>query len=112
MARSCNINSRPSDALALAVRAHVPILVAREVLDSAGVTPEEDHALAAETASGTQLAPSARLRRRKNPSQRPRKPASKSAYRSSKISCTTWTWTTWTTPSDEEEDDDKDKPKK
>jgi bifunctional DNase/RNase len=40
--RTLNIDSRPSDALALAVRAHVPILVAREVLESAGVMPEED----------------------------------------------------------------------
>lgn len=36
------IDSRPSDSLALAVRAHVPILVARAVLDLAGITPEED----------------------------------------------------------------------
>jgi bifunctional DNase/RNase len=36
------IDSRPSDALNLAVRAHVPILVAREVLDAAGVIPEQD----------------------------------------------------------------------
>lgn len=40
--RILNIDSRPSDALALAVRAHVPILVSRDVLDSAGVVPEED----------------------------------------------------------------------
>jgi bifunctional DNase/RNase len=40
--RTLNIDSRPSDALALAVRAHVPVMVAREVLDSAGVLPEED----------------------------------------------------------------------
>ena len=37
-----NIDARPSDALNLAVRAHVPILVARSVMDSAGITPEED----------------------------------------------------------------------
>lgn len=37
-----DIDSRPSDALALAVRANVPILVSREVMDSAGITPEED----------------------------------------------------------------------
>lgn len=37
-----NIDSRPSDALAIAVRAHVPILVARAVMDSAGILPEED----------------------------------------------------------------------
>jgi bifunctional DNase/RNase len=38
------IDCRPSDALALATRTHVPILVAREVLDSAGITPEEESA--------------------------------------------------------------------
>lgn len=37
-----DIDSRPSDALALAVRAHVPILVSREVMDAAGIIPEED----------------------------------------------------------------------
>jgi bifunctional DNase/RNase len=40
--RTMNIDSRPSDALAIAVRAHVPILVARSVMDVAGITPEED----------------------------------------------------------------------
>jgi uncharacterized protein len=40
--RTVYIDSRPSDALALAARSHVPILVAREVMDSAGVVPEED----------------------------------------------------------------------
>lgn len=37
-----NIDSRPSDALALAVRAHVPILVASSIMEMAGITPEED----------------------------------------------------------------------
>ncbi len=37
-----NIDSRPSDALAIAVRAHVPILVASSVMDAAGIIPEED----------------------------------------------------------------------
>jgi bifunctional DNase/RNase len=37
-----NIDSRPSDALALAVRAHVPILVTRSIMDMAGISPEED----------------------------------------------------------------------
>ena len=40
--RTIKIDSRPSDALAIAVRAHVPILVARSVMDVAGITPEED----------------------------------------------------------------------
>jgi uncharacterized protein len=37
-----HIDSRPSDALALAVRTHVPIMVARPVMDAAGVEPDED----------------------------------------------------------------------
>jgi len=40
--RIVNIDSRPSDALALAVRAHVPVFVSREVMESAGVVPEKD----------------------------------------------------------------------
>jgi bifunctional DNase/RNase len=37
-----NIDARPSDALAIAVRAHVPILVSKSVMEAAGITPEED----------------------------------------------------------------------
>jgi bifunctional DNase/RNase len=37
-----SIDARPSDALNLAVRAHVPILVDRSVMDTAGIIPEED----------------------------------------------------------------------
>jgi bifunctional DNase/RNase len=37
-----SIDSRPSDAIALAVRAHIPILIDNEVLQKAGITPEED----------------------------------------------------------------------
>jgi bifunctional DNase/RNase len=40
--RTLNIDSRPSDAIALAVRAHVPIMVHQSVMDSAGITPEQD----------------------------------------------------------------------
>jgi bifunctional DNase/RNase len=40
--QTVTIDARPSDALNLAVRAHVPILVARSVMDSAGVIPEKD----------------------------------------------------------------------
>ncbi len=43
-----DIDSRPSDAIALAVRVQVPIFVANEVMDKAGVTQEED-ILSAET---------------------------------------------------------------
>ena len=37
-----NIDARPSDAINLAARANVPILVARDVMDAAGIVPEED----------------------------------------------------------------------
>ncbi len=40
--RKIDIDSRPSDAIALAVRAHVPILVSHSILESVGVIPEED----------------------------------------------------------------------
>lgn len=40
--RTVNIDSRPSDALALAVRAHVPIMVSKTVMDMAGIIPEND----------------------------------------------------------------------
>jgi len=40
--RTLNIDARPSDALSIAVRAHVPILVDSSVLDAAGIIPEED----------------------------------------------------------------------
>jgi uncharacterized protein len=36
------VDCRPSDALALAIRAHVPIMVTRDVLESAGITPEQE----------------------------------------------------------------------
>ena len=36
------VDSRPSDAINLAVRQDVPILVARDVMDTAGLEPEED----------------------------------------------------------------------
>ncbi|HDD54902.1 MAG: bifunctional nuclease family protein [Chloroflexota bacterium] len=37
-----NIDSRPSDAMNLAIRMGAPIFVAEEVLDEAGLIPEED----------------------------------------------------------------------
>jgi len=40
--QTINIDSRPSDAIALAVRAHVPVLVHPSVMDEAAITPEQD----------------------------------------------------------------------
>ena len=37
-----NIDSRPSDAIALAVRAHTPILVSEAVMTTASILPERD----------------------------------------------------------------------
>ncbi|MGE5250191.1 MAG: bifunctional nuclease family protein [Bacteroidota bacterium] len=53
--REVNVDSRPSDAIALAVRAHVPILVNPSVMESAGILPEQDmpaNATAEETGGG------------------------------------------------------------
>jgi uncharacterized protein len=40
--KTINIDSRSSDAIALAIRAHIPIMVAKEVMDSAAIVPEKD----------------------------------------------------------------------
>lgn len=40
--REMQIDSRPSDALALAVRSKVPVYVADSVMEQAGITPEQD----------------------------------------------------------------------
>jgi bifunctional DNase/RNase len=60
-----NIDSRPSDAIALAVRAHVPIYVHQSVMDEAGIVPETDmqpldasQGQASSPASGDRPAPS------------------------------------------------------
>lgn len=42
---SVEIDSRPSDAIALAVRVNAPIYVAEEVMDQAGLKPEEEMSL-------------------------------------------------------------------
>lgn len=65
------IDSRPSDAIALAVRAHVPIFVSRQVLQDAGISPEkeinseadeaENHAKSKPEFSGTEAESSERL---------------------------------------------------
>ena len=39
------VDSRPSDAIALAVRVNAPIYVSEEVMDSAGLQPEEEMSL-------------------------------------------------------------------
>lgn len=63
--QTINVDARPSDAIALAVRAHVPILVDPSVMTQAGITPEQDIRSQAQTAAtaseGSQLptAPSA-----------------------------------------------------
>ena len=40
--REAHVDSRPSDAIAIAVRAHVPIMVHRSVMEQAAMSPEQD----------------------------------------------------------------------
>jgi len=53
--RQMEVDSRPSDAIALAVRAHVPVYVSEEVMAQASITPEPDleGGGAAQTPDGT-----------------------------------------------------------
>jgi bifunctional DNase/RNase len=73
--RSMDIDARPSDAIALAVRAEVPILVSDEVLERAGVTPDGDQEeTVAESAEATifkELVNSMELPDLGNPEDRP-----------------------------------------
>jgi bifunctional DNase/RNase len=41
--RTIAVDARPSDSMALAVRANVPIFVAEEVIDEAGLLPDEEY---------------------------------------------------------------------
>lgn len=50
------VDSRPSDAIALAVRVNAPIYVADEVMDHAGLRPEEEVRLGEEEAQGGDVA--------------------------------------------------------
>lgn len=40
--QTINIDARPSDALAIAVRTHVPIFVSQSVMNAASIIPEDD----------------------------------------------------------------------
>ena len=55
--KEVNVDSRPSDAIALSVRAHVPILVHHSVMDEAGIIPEQDIPEEQETVEKTEPAP-------------------------------------------------------
>jgi bifunctional DNase/RNase len=57
--RTVEIDSRPSDAIALAVRAEVPIYAEEDVLDRAGIILEEDGDLEGEEAHERATAPTA-----------------------------------------------------
>lgn len=56
--REIDVDSRPSDAIALSVRAHVPILVHFSVMDEAGIIPEQD---VSEESEATEIAEPAPL---------------------------------------------------
>ena len=55
--REVNVDSRPSDAIALSVRAHVPILVHHSVMEEAGIVPEQDVSDETEEIEKTEPAP-------------------------------------------------------
>jgi uncharacterized protein len=55
--KEIHIDSRPSDAIALSVRAHVPILVHPSVMDEAGILPEENLPEGGEKPSRSEPAP-------------------------------------------------------
>ena len=55
--RSVEIDSRPSDAIALAVRAHVSVYAEEAVMDKAGVLLDEERGLGEQSGSGEQAAP-------------------------------------------------------
>ncbi len=59
--KEVNVDSRPSDAIALAVRAHAPILVDEFVMKNAGITPEVDMkaSASASTPSSGKMRPAA-----------------------------------------------------
>ena len=57
--RKFEIDCRPSDAIAIAVRAHVPIMVAEEVMKEASIVPEELNAEVEEEEEGEGSEPSA-----------------------------------------------------
>lgn len=50
--RELEVDSRPSDAIAIAVRAEVPIYVSDEVMDRAGIVLDEDEELEEEAGEG------------------------------------------------------------
>lgn len=55
--REVDVDSRPSDAIALSVRAHVPILVHNSVMEEAGIVPEQDIPEDEETPEKSEPAP-------------------------------------------------------
>ena len=55
--REIHVDSRPSDAIALSVRAHVPILVHQSVMDEAGIIPEENMPETSEAPKKSEPAP-------------------------------------------------------
>lgn len=55
--KEIHIDSRPSDAIALSVRAHVPIFVHPSVMDEAGILPDENLPEGGEKAPRSEPAP-------------------------------------------------------
>jgi bifunctional DNase/RNase len=98
--RILNIDSRPSDALALAVRAHVSVFVAREVMEAAGVTPEQDLGTPETSAPPPSTAPKAQ----------PEEPASQERLSVFEDFLANLNLGDASKPAEDEDDSDEDKP--
>ena len=78
-----DVDSRPSDAIALAVRFECPIFVAAEVLDRAGVIPEKDEEVSEEKVDEGRLTIFRDLFNSLDPPDLPDEPGSRGRGRSS-----------------------------
>ncbi|HAF62892.1 MAG TPA: bifunctional nuclease family protein [Anaerolineaceae bacterium] len=56
--KQISLDTRPSDALALAVRTHVPIFISEEIMESASIVPVEEEYISSRSEQGTTEMPS------------------------------------------------------
>ncbi len=109
--RTINIDARPSDALALAVRAHVPVYVARSVMDSVGIMPEEDLQSKPLAAPAPKPAPTSSAQP-KAPAARPAKETKEPEENSDRLSVFEDFLDKLNKPDKDQPDSDEEEPKK
>ncbi len=101
------IDSRPSDALALAVRAHIPIMVSKEILDQAGITPEQEIQQTPETPAAPPASPMKPVNQQPEPIEGSEERLSVFEDFLQNLDLDKFT----DAPDEEDDNDDKDKPK-